>query len=134
MNASETKPGLLERIWRRFAVPQLSTGRIVFAFMVAISTDALQVLLGPLGWFFVDEALDVVAMILTSAALGFHMLLLPTFVIEFIPGPDMLPTWTACTAAVVVLRRRGHTPPPAPPVVEKMANVTSVSTPGQPEG
>jgi hypothetical protein len=137
MSANEVKPGFIERLWRRFAVPQLTTGRIAFAFTIAIATDALQVMLGvmlgPLGWLFVDEALDVVAMVLTSAALGFHMLLLPTFVIEFIPGPDMLPTWTACTAAVVVLRRRAQASTPSTPMKEKMAKVTSVSTPGQAE-
>ena len=45
---------------------------------------------------------------LTCAALGFHMLLLPTFVIELVPVADMLPTWTGCTAAVVMLRKRAR--------------------------
>jgi hypothetical protein len=82
---------------------------------VAVLTDTIQLVLGPFGWMLVDEMLDVMAMILTSAALGFHVLLLPTFVLELIPGPDMLPTWTACTAAVVMLRKRAQrqtTPPP----------------------
>jgi hypothetical protein len=77
-----------------------------------VATDALQFGLGPFGWVFVDEGLDVVAMILVSWAIGFHMLLLPTFVIEFIPGPDMLPTWTGCTAAVIMLRKRAQQKPP----------------------
>ena len=69
-------------------------------------TDGLQILFGPLGWAFVDEGLDVLAMVLISATLGFHILLLPTFALELLPVTDMLPTWTGCTAAVVMLRRR----------------------------
>src|SRR5438045_635042 len=111
-----------ERIARWFVVPVLTKKRIWFAFTVAVFTDAAQLLLGPLGWVFVDEALDVIAMILTSASIGFHMLLLPTVVIELVPLADMLPTWTGCTAAVVMLKKRAQAQPP--PLPMKMANVT----------
>jgi hypothetical protein len=107
----------VERIARFVAVPRLTRGRIWLAFAVSAITDAVQLALGPLGWVFVDELLDVVAMILTCGALGFHMLLLPTFVIELIPIADMLPTWTACTAAVVMLRRKAEGSLKAPPVL-----------------
>jgi len=43
-------------------------------------------------------------------------LLLPTFVVEFLPLVDLLPTWTGCVAVVVALRKRQQaiaTPPPA---------------------
>jgi hypothetical protein len=94
--------------------------RAVLALTVALAADATQILLGPLGWTFFDEAIDVVAMILTTLLIGFHPLLLPTFVVEFIPVVDMLPTWSACVALVLALRRRQpkpHVPPalPAPP-------------------
>src|SRR5215469_16482608 len=101
-----------ERIARWFVVPVLTRKRIWFAFAVAVITDSVQLFLGPLGWAFVDEGLDVMAMVLTSAAIGFHMLLLPTFVIELVPLADMLPTWTGCTAAVVMLRRKAQAQPP----------------------
>jgi hypothetical protein len=117
-----------ERIARWFVVPGLTKKRIWFAFAVAVFTDAAQLLLGPLGWAFIDEALDVVAMILTSASIGFHMLLLPTFVIELVPLADMLPTWTGCTAAVVMLKKRAQSQPP--PLPMKMANVTEPPPPG----
>ena len=110
----------------RLAAPPLTSKRIWFAFTVAVVTDAIQLGLGPVGWAFADESLDVIAMVLTCAALGFHMLLLPTFVIEFIPVADMLPTWTGCVGAVVMLRKRAQSrlpptvqvtasPPPVPP-------------------
>jgi hypothetical protein len=107
---------LAQKMARWFGVPVLTRKRIWFAYAVALAVDGAQLLLGPLGWVFVDEALDVVAMVLTCAALGFHMLLLPTFVIELVPIADMLPTWTGCAAAVVMLRKRAHAqPPPLPP-------------------
>jgi hypothetical protein len=75
----------------------------------------LQLLLGPLGWVFGDQAIDCVAMVLTSWAIGFHILLLPTFVIELVPVLEDLPTWTACTIAVIALRRREQRNPTAAP-------------------
>ena len=84
----------------------LSRRRIAGALTVAIATDGLQLLLGPLGWAFFDEALDVIAMLLIIALIGFHPLLLPSFLLELVPVADMLPTWTACVALVVALRRK----------------------------
>jgi hypothetical protein len=89
-----------------FRTPTLTRQRIQLAFVVAILSDALQLGLGPLGWTFVDEIIDVVAMILTSWLLGFHFLLVPTFLVELIPVVDMLPTWTGCVAVLVSIRKR----------------------------
>ena len=96
--------------------PKLTRTRIILAFGVAIFTDGLQLLLGPLGWAFIDDIIDVIAMILTSLVLGFHWLLLPTFVLKLIPLADDLPTWTACVIAVIVIRKREQRiRPPVPP-------------------
>lgn len=105
--------------------PILTRGRIWFALSVAVLTDGLQLLLGPLGWVFIDETLDVLAMALTSAALGFHMLLLPTFLLEFLPGPDLMPTWTGCAVAVIMLRKRPQ-PPAAPPHINVYSEVSAM--------
>jgi len=51
---------------------------------VAILSDAVQAVFGPLGWAFFDEIIDVVAMILTSWLLGFHLLLVPTFLFKLV--------------------------------------------------
>ena len=88
-----------------FYRPRLTRPRVAFAFAAAIAADFAQLVLGPLGWFWPDEVIDVFAAIATSLSIGVHPLLLPTFVIEFLPMADMLPTWTACVAAVVALRR-----------------------------
>jgi hypothetical protein len=95
-----------------FEAPVLTKSRVRQAYVVAVAADALQIALGPLGWVMVDQIIDMIAMCLTWRALGFHPLLLPTFVVEFIPFVDMLPTWTACVALVVALRKKQQ---PAPP-------------------
>ena len=84
----------------------LTSSRIRAAYAVAIGTDILEFALGPFGWAFTDEILDVIALIATTKLLGFHPLLLPTFFLELVPVADMLPTWTACVALVVALRKR----------------------------
>ena len=91
----------------------LSRSRLRAAYAVAIATDVLQFALGPVGWAFSDEILDVLAMIATTRLLGFHPLLLPTFILELAPVVDVLPTWTACVAIVIALRKR-ETHPVAP--------------------
>ena len=100
-----------------FRVRQLTRMRIILAFVVAVVADGLQFLLNGVGWFGLDQAIDCVAMILVSWLIGFHILLLPTFVVELIPVLEDLPTWTACTAAVIALRKREQrsVPPPIPP-------------------
>src|SRR5216683_1933927 len=89
-----------------FHRPILTPNRVRLAYAIAVVTDALQLLLGPLGWLVADEVLDVAAMILTWRVIGFHPLLLPTFVLEMLPVADLLPGWTACVALVVALRKK----------------------------
>jgi hypothetical protein len=113
---------VFKALLRRFESPSLTPERVRLAYAVAATTDLLQLLLGPFGWAFLDELLDVAAMILTWRLLGFHPLLLPTFALEFLPVADMLPTWTGCVAIVVALRKRQQatiSPPPAPgPIID----------------
>jgi len=86
--------------------PELTRWRVTLALLVAVTADAIQIVLGPVGWFLSDEVVDVATMAVTSWLIGFHVLLLPTFVLESIPLVDMLPTWTGCVITVVALRRR----------------------------
>ncbi len=97
-----------------FQPPVLTPARVRLAYTIAVATDVLQFALGPLGWAFADEILDVVAAIATWRTIGFHPLLLPTFALEFLPVTDMLPTWTGCVALVVALRKRQHAVPEEP--------------------
>ena len=105
----------LAKINSAFRVPTLTRLRIFLALAVAVIADALQFILLPFAWTFAESAVDVVAMVLTTWILGFHLLLLPTFVIELVPIADALPTWTACVVAVTALRKRAQNSPPPPP-------------------
>src|SRR5439155_10064430 len=105
-----------------FQTPMLTPARIRLAYAIAVGTDVTQFILGPIGWVVADEVLDVAAAFAISRVLGFHPLLLPTFVVEFLPVVDMLPTWTACTALVVAMRKRqqirSSDPPQPGPVID----------------
>jgi hypothetical protein len=96
----------------RLFPPVLTRRRILLACCVALMADGIQIFLGPVGWAGIDEVLDIIVMSLLSLTIGFHPLFLPTFVAEFIPGVDMLPTWTACTFMVIGLRRKKTAVPP----------------------
>jgi hypothetical protein len=95
-----------------FVPPFLTPTRIRIAYVLAGTVDLMQLLLGPFGWAFADEILDVAAMALLWRILGFHPLLLPTFALEIVPVADMLPTWTVCVAVVIALRKRQQAAPP----------------------
>jgi hypothetical protein len=113
-----SKMNLPEQINSLFRAPTLTRPRMILALAIAVAADGLQFLLGPLGWLFVDPAIDCVTMVLLSWVIGFHILLLPTFAAKLVPVIDELPTWTACTAAVIALRKhdqQNHPPPPSPP-------------------
>jgi hypothetical protein len=94
-------------LWDRFLeVPKLTPSRTRTAYAVAVAADALQLMLGPFGWVAADQIIDVVAGVVMWRILGFHPLLLPTFVVEVLPIVDMLPTWTGCVALVVARRKK----------------------------
>lgn len=102
----------------------LTRMRVVLALSIAVAADAIQFALGPFGWGFADQVIDIVAMVVISSVIGFHLLFLPTFVAEFIPGIGMLPTWTGCLLLVLAQRWRQQegvppvvtsSPPPVPP-------------------
>jgi hypothetical protein len=108
-----------ERIHSLFRAPRLTRPRMILALAIAVAADGLQLLLNAPGWLGPDQVIDCVAMVLVSRVIGFHILLLPTFVVELVPVLDDLPTWTACTAAVIALRRRDQQNPPPPPPPDK---------------
>jgi hypothetical protein len=109
-----------------FQTPILTRQRIWLAFAVAIIGDGIQLILAPAGWFGVDQVIDVITMLLATLLLGFHPLFLPTFLAEFIPGVDMVPTWTGCIAVVIALRRKQQQPNPSPAPARSSADVIDV--------
>jgi hypothetical protein len=130
---------MMPNMSRLFRVPHLTRPRIFLALAVAAGADGLQFLLawlGPLEWVFVDPVIDTAAAAVTTWLLGFHVLLLPTYVAKLIPFAEDLPTWTGCVAAVIFLRTRTERlekakfevrdmgPSPAPPVLRRLAEKT----------
>ena len=108
-----SQPSKWSRAWQK---PTLTRTRIVLALAIAAVADGLQLLLNAVGWLGFDQAIDVVAMILVSWLIGFHWLLLPTFIVELVPIVDDFPTWIACVGAVIALRKREQNPAAPPPV------------------
>jgi hypothetical protein len=106
-----------EQLGTGLHAPKLTCTRIILALAVAVTADSLQFFLAPLP--FIDQAIDVIAFVLTAWAVGFHLLLLPTFIAELFPVVDLLPTWTACVIAVIALRKREQRAPPPPPLPDR---------------
>jgi hypothetical protein len=105
------------------APPRLTRSSIRTAYVLAVTVDIAQFLLGPFGWAGVDEVLDAAAMIAMTRLLGFHPLFLPTFVLEFVPFTDMLPTWTGCVMLVARARRRqGYVADDSEPAIDVKAS------------
>src|SRR6185295_5498632 len=103
---SELFASLKRQVSRWQHPSRVTRADVRLAYAVAVSVDVAQLLLGPLGWAGLDEILDAVAMVVISRLIGFHPLLLPTFVLEFVPFTDMLPMWTGSVALVIRARRR----------------------------
>jgi hypothetical protein len=122
---SELFASLRRRFGRLLTPRRLTTSTVRMAYIVAVTIDVAQLLLGPFGWVGVDEGLDVAAMYVISRLLGFHPLLLPTFVLEFVPFTDLLPTWTGCVALVIRVRRQqglvSDAPADSTPVIDVKA-------------
>jgi hypothetical protein len=102
--------GKLHRFGSSVLSPALTPLRIRLAFALAVVGDGAQFALGPLGWSWLDEIFDLLLAALIIPILGFHPLLLPTFLLEMFPVVDMLPTWTGCVAIVVALRKKELNP------------------------
>ena len=123
---------LFDKLLQLFPVRPMTRGRMAFALIVAVVADSVQASLTVPGAFGPDQIIDVVAMILSARALGFHMLLLPTFILDFIPLVGLLPTWIACNAAVIAMRKRAErtsVPPQVTTEVPQLENPPKTDVP-----
>jgi len=109
----------------------LSSPRALAALLVAVVADVVQLpltlglvasalsgigLAATVPIEVVDLAVDAVTAAVTIGLLGFHWVLLPTAIVEAVPGIDLVPTWTGSVLYVLWRRRRetGGMMPPAP--------------------
>jgi hypothetical protein len=80
------------------------------AYCIAICADLLEIGLWPA--FFegfaslVSDITDVIVCIVLTFMVGWHIAFLPSFLIKFIPGVDLAPTWTI--AVIIATRNRGY--------------------------
>jgi hypothetical protein len=101
---------------RAVKMPKMTRTRILLAFAVSVIADVLQFPINAVSATGIlampgevaDVALDLVVMVITSALLGFHWALLPSFLLEAVPGLDLIPTWTGCVAFVVWRRKQAE--------------------------
>ena len=99
--------------------PELTQGRIIGAFAIAIIADLIQFPITAVeatGLFAIpgelaDFVLDCFVMGATTVLLGFHWMLLTSLLVELVPGLDLIPTWTGCVAFVVWQRKRQQAQP-----------------------
>jgi hypothetical protein len=90
---------------------------VVAAYVVAIGADALEVGLAPMmseGFISpLNNIVDVIACIILTLLLGWHIAFLPSFMIKLLPVVDFAPTWTL--AVLIATRGRvlddGVSPP-----------------------
>ncbi len=83
------------------------------AWVLAVAADLLQWALLPLfaggALSGINVALDLVVAVVLTRLLGWHLVLLPAFAAELLPGVDLVPSWTA---AVWFVARSRRAPPP----------------------
>jgi hypothetical protein len=99
--------------------PELTQGRIIGAFAIAILADLIQFPITAIeatGLFTIpgelaDFVVDCFVMGATTVLLGFHWMLLPSLLVEIVPGLDLIPTWTGCVAFVVWQRKKQQARP-----------------------
>jgi len=105
---SSQEAGVPEGTGRR-----ISATRIRIARVIAIVADAIQLGLFPAfgvgALSIVNDGLDIVVGLALMFLVGWHFAFLPTFVVELIPGLDLIPTWTV--AVWFATRHRAIEPP-----------------------
>ena len=103
--------------------------------IIAVTADLVQIVLLPAFWpgilSVANDVIDALVAVALVAMLGWHWAFAPAFVVEMIPGVDLVPTWTAA----VFLATRGRAgAAPAPPAVERVPPPALPPGPQAPRG
>lgn len=108
---------------------EATPGRVKAARIIAMAADVIQIggfpafLPGYASPF--DDVLDVAVGVALTWLVGWHWSFLPGFLIELVPGMDLVPTWTA---AIFLATRGGGTAEVAPELEQEPMKVI---TPGK---
>jgi hypothetical protein len=100
--------------------------RILVARVLAVTADAVQILLAPLflegGISVFDALLDLAMAAILTRLLGWHWAFLPAFLAELVPGVDLVPSWTLAA----FLATRGRSVPEESRGNERVIDVEAV--------
>jgi hypothetical protein len=118
----------------------LKNNRKLLAYTVAILADAIQLPFSLIAFsgvmLPVAEGVvlfvDIVAMLLLTALIGFDWILLPSFAVEAVIGLDAFPTWTLAVAYLTRRKKKENTVSHAtdgPPVIDVEATHVSPRAP-----
>jgi hypothetical protein len=91
--------------------PLLTPRRVWIARGLAVLVDLVQVVVPPASLFPLVEVIDVLTAAAMFALVGWHWAFLPSFLAEFVPVVDLVPTWTLAA----VIATRGRMAPELPP-------------------
>lgn len=89
------------------AVPAISFWRLGLALATAMAADVMFALITPAEGL--EVVCDVVVAVILCLSLGFSWVLLPTLLIEAIPGLDVFPCWTLAVlgiAGIKIMKRK----------------------------
>ena len=92
---------------------EATPGRVKAARIIAMAADVIQI--GGFAAFWpgyaspFDDVLDVAVGVALTWLVGWHWSFLPGFLIELVPGMDLIPTWTA--AIFLATRGQGKAEP-----------------------
>jgi len=111
---------------------------VIVAFAIAICADLLQIGLAPLlAEGFVspfEDFVDVVACIILTTLLGWHLSFLPSFLVKLFPVWDLAPTWTIAVLIATRAYWKGMAGNAQPPVIhEQKGRVVDVEASVQPQ-
>ena len=105
----------VEQVVPRRTIP---VNRIWMARAVAAAADLIQIGAFPVtvggAAFGVDAVIDVVAAVVLTGLVGWHIAFVPAFVVEALPVADLAPTWTLAVLIATAGRGGGAATPLAP--------------------
>jgi hypothetical protein len=90
----------------------LSTRRIWIARAVAAAADVIQIALFPIfspGLISpIDDIVDLLVCVILFFLIGWHMALIPSFLVKVLPVADLAPTWTIAVAIATWGKKAPH--------------------------
>jgi hypothetical protein len=102
--------------------PKWKSKRVLLAVGIAAMADLIQLPLTALQLTGIGAAPGEILNVMMGCALmaaisfliGFHWFMIPTLLAEFVPGVDLIPTWTGCVIFLIGNQKLQQQPPKIP--------------------